>query len=274
MPLSQAHIEARAGRLTASAIGALMGDDQDKVTALWRELIGDPAFARDDLSDIWPVQLGVATEALNLSWYTRKTGHELTPHPRELPNVKGFVVHRDVDWAAATLDGWDSVIGCPVECKHVGGNEPLAKVIARYMPQFHWQMLVTGVTTLRASIIEAARVPVIEVIDLDTAYLAELWHRACAFMVHVETLTPPGPLPAVAAPIRAAKTYDMRGNNEWADHAATFIETWQARQKADKAERGLKTLVPNDAGRVHGYGVEITRDRAARLSLRPMKDAA
>jgi hypothetical protein len=60
----------------------------------------------------------------------------------------------------------------------------------------------------------------------------------------------------------------MSGNNHWASAAATWLMTKLAAHDHTAAEKELKAIVPDDARKVTGYGVSITRDRAGRLSLR------
>lgn len=264
MSLSAAQLSARDGRLTASRVGALMTGDAEKIMLLWQEMVGDPAFVPDDLSGVWPVQLGIATEPLNLSWYTRKTGRSLT-------RVGEIVIHPRADWAAATLDAWDAALPGPVEAKHVGGREPLATVIARYQPQIHWQMIVTEARQAAFTIIEGANEPVVENVALDDRYATELWSRAEAFMACVWSLTPPVALAAVEAPVKAERIIDMTGKNEWASEAVAWLENAPAKKLAEAAEKAIKAMVPSDAARVFGHGIVVSRDKAGRLALRESK---
>src|SRR5690606_21636023 len=75
MSLTAAQLQARGGKLTASRVAVLMRGDERALYGLWREMTGDPSYVPEDLSGVWPVQLGAVTEALNLSWYARITGH-------------------------------------------------------------------------------------------------------------------------------------------------------------------------------------------------------
>lgn len=261
MALTPEQMKAREGKLTASIVAPLMTGETAKLYGLWQQCIGDPSYRFPDLSGVWPVQLGSHTEDLNLDWYERKTRHEVTRRGEVVMSVK-------YDWAAATLDGWDSVRNCPIECKHVGGREPLTRILERYMPQMHWQMIVTGADTVAASIIEGANEPVIEIVAFDPNYGAELLRRATAFWSCVQSLTPPVAQPAMAAATRATVSYNFHGNNEWGDSAATWLECFASAKHAAAAEKTLKALVPTDAQRAYGHGIEITRDRANRLSLR------
>lgn len=251
----------RTGKLTASRCGVLMSGSDSQLLDLWRELVGDPDYHAADLSGIWPVALGSHTEALNLDWYERKRRHEVIRRGE-------VVTHPEYDWAAATLDGWDNEENCPVETKHVGGHEPLATVLARYSPQFHWQMAVTETQQLYASIIEGASEPIIERITYSHGYGEELWRRAHHLMECVLSMTPPVAPPAVEGLVKPVVTYDMKGNNRFGDCAVTWLETKDAVKKNKNSEADLKAMVPADAERVHGFGINISRDRAGRLSLR------
>lgn len=261
MALTEEQKRLREGKLTASAVACLMQGDRQKIMNLWLFMVGDPSYEEPDLSQVWPVRLGEATEKLNLAWYELTTGRLLTRRGE-------VVIHSQYDWAAATLDGWDAAIPAPIECKHVGGWEPRQTVINRYWPQCCWQMIVTGARQVELSIIEGAREPAIETILWDADYSAELWHRAEEFMRHVWDLTPPVELEPVSAPVAAVKTYDFSGRNEWASLAAAWLDSRTAAKVFSATEKELKGLVPADAARCVGHGISCSRDRAGRLSIK------
>lgn len=261
MTLTAQQLQERDGKLTASRVSVLMTGDEVKILNLWLEMIGDPSFVPEDLSGVWAIRLGETTEALNLAWYAKKLARTLTRQGE-------VIVHPTVEWAAATLDAWDPELPGPVEAKHCGGREPLETIVARYAPQTHWQMIVTGAKVCALSVIMGANEPVVEMLPYDRDYGLELFERAKQFMRCVETLTPPAALPAVAAPIRPEAVYDFTGKNNWSAEAATWLETREASKRCLAAEKAIKALVPADAARCHGHGVECKRDRAGRLSLR------
>lgn len=266
MALTVQQKKAREGKLTASAVGSLMSGDQEKILNLWRELIGDPAYVAEDLSEVWPVCLGNATEALHLWWLERKRNGG-TPY-----TFKGTVhTHPALSWAAATTDGWDEQNGMAIEVKHVGGFESREVVRARYMPQLHWTMIVTGTKKILFSVIEGAREPNAEIVDYDDDYGDELMIRAKAFMECVWNLQPPVALAPVAPPVKAVKVYDFNGKNEWASEAAVWLDNYKHIKVAESAEKNLKKMVPADGQKAFGHGIEITRDKANRLSLREIK---
>lgn len=258
--LTAEQIKARAGKLTASRVACLMGGDAAEIMQLYLEMTGESE--PEDLSHVWPVQLGSATEQLNLDWFEMNNG----------PLVwRGkVVVHPDHSWAAATLDAWFEPLGCPVECKHVGGREPLEVIIDRYQPQMQWQMAVTGAAECALSVIMGANAPIVEFIPRDHEYIAEMIVRGKQFMDCVAKRRPPVALGPVAPPCDPTKVIDMVGNNSWGNSAAIWLSTKQAAKDCTDAEKVLKALVPADAKKCTGHSIQITRDRAGRLSLREL----
>lgn len=256
--LTPEQIEARRGKLTASRIACLMRSDKDAIMRLYREFVGgEPP---EDLSRVWPVQLGATTEKLNLDWFEARHGvlvrrGEVVPHPT-------------LSWAAATLDAWSPSLACPVETKHVGGREPLDVVIERYQPQFQWQMFVTSAARIATSIIQGADAPVIEFIDFAPDYVDEMVRRGQQFMDCVAHRIPPVILEPAPPPVVASRVIDMTRNNAWANHAAVWLEHEASAAIAKEAEKLIKGVVPEDAKECFGHGVRIKRDRAGRLSLR------
>ncbi len=292
MALSAEQLEARKGKLTASRVGVLMNGDDAALHDLWRECTGDPSYEPPDLSGVWPVQLGSHTEVLNLRWYTRKVGRAVTRQGE-------VVVSQERDWAAATLDGWDAAypLAKPgeaglgeagqgtagpgeagqgmepavIEAKHVGGFEPRETVVARYMPQVHWQMYCTDSRLAVLSIIEGAREPVLEEIPRDDEYVAELLRRADEFWRCVETLTPPVALPPADPPRPvAARVVDMGQSNSWANFAADWLENRGAAKTFNAAVKELKTLVEPDVKRAFAHGIQATRARNGAITIKEM----
>jgi hypothetical protein len=267
--LTTEQINARKGRLTASRVACLMTGDATRIASLWLELIDDPtfippenypAFIPEDLSQNWPVRLGECTEQLQLDWY------EMRGNP--VSRRGDVAVHPDETWAAATLDGWDDILHCPIECKHVGGREPLEVIIDRYSPQVQWQMFVTDARQCAFSVIFGANVPIVEYLERDESYIQEMVRRGRQFMGFVERREPPVVLPPVPAPIVATKTIDMTGDAEWRQAAEQWLQVYGAAATARDSEKILKSMVPDEAKKAIGAGVQITRDRAGRLSLR------
>ena len=263
--LTPEQIAARKGKLTASRVAPLMTGDGDKMRHYWQELTEHPDYVPDDYSDVWHVQFGSYTEPFNLHWYERK---QKTPISRR----GEVVIHPELPWAACTLDAWDDVNSCPIECKNTQGFEPLEIVIATYQPQMQWQMACTGASQCAISVILGAREPRVEYIDRDGEYIAEMIERGLQFMQCVWHNVPPVPFPMAVGPVDAAKHYDMSLSNTWTVQAARWLETRDAAKDNEAAAKVLKSIVPADAKSAFGHGVNIGRDKRGFLSLRKDKE--
>lgn len=259
--LSPSQQKARAGKLTASRISVLMTGNAEGIHRLWRQMALDEP--EPDLNHIWAIRLGEATENLNLCWAERKLGEQIIDRGV-------FVQHPSFEWAGSTIDGMLRETERLIEAKHVGGREPLETIIDRYQPQLQWQMECAGwkPNECALSVIFGANEPVIEWIQRDDEYAAEMVRRGQQFMQHVRNRSPPVEMPPVPPPVVPVKRYDMAGNNAWSANAATWITTRQAAKDNAAADKELKALVPADAKECSGYGLTAKRDRAGRISLR------
>ena len=86
----------------------IMSPDEAALIRLWREKRGEAEPA--DLGGDLIVQLGVATETLNRSWYERNTGRSIT-------DVQRWVQHPVHRYLAATLDGFVNGLDAVFEAK-------------------------------------------------------------------------------------------------------------------------------------------------------------
>ena len=264
MALTDKQRELRKGHFTGSEANILMNGDPYKINDLYLMHTGDPRYVEPDFTDVWPVRLGEATEALNLEFAAKKYG----PVTRVGEVVVG---PGSLDWTAATLDGWLTSRGCPIEAKCVNGRSVLDDVIARYQPQMHWQMMTTKAKECCLSVIIGGNEPIQEFVPLDRKYARELWARASAFWLCVKSRTPPVELPAVLPPPLAIREYDMTERDEWRMQAERWMQYEGAVTSARDAEKTLKAMVPADAKLCTGHGVVIVRNRAGALSLRREK---
>jgi hypothetical protein len=157
-----------------------------------------------------------------------------------------------------------------IEAKHCGGREPLEVIIDRYQPQCQWIMFCTGTSQIALSIIMGANEPIVEFIPRDDDYIAEMIHRGAQFMECVQKRIVPVHLAPIPPPIDASKVYDMTDNEIWQRNAQQWLQVKGAAETAKETEKTLKSIVPEDAKKCIGYGVQITRDRAGRLYLREL----
>jgi predicted phage-related endonuclease len=96
------------GSSAGRTLGFIMSPDEAALIRLWKEKRGE--LEPEDLSGNLIAQLGVATEALNQTWYERNTGRVVTDKQRWVRHP----VHR---YLAATLDGFVNELDAVFEAK-------------------------------------------------------------------------------------------------------------------------------------------------------------
>lgn len=262
--LTQEQKKQREGLLTASRIGVLMKGDPKAVYQLWMEMTG--VAEEPDLSQVWPVQLGSHTEQLNLEWYALKTGHAVSR--------QGEVVRSNrVEWAAATLDGYDDIDKAVVECKHVGVQFNTDDIVARYYAQVQWQMMCAECPKGYLSVIFGSYEPRIIEIERNDAYIDTMVERGERFMYFVNNFIPPVDLDPVATPVAQSDMIeiDMDGNNHFASLAEQWLSTKADHDLFEETAEQLKQIMPPNCKKAYGYGITATRSKSGSISIRRKK---
>ena len=135
----------RRGFIGGSDARIIMSPDEAALIRLWKEKRGEAE--PQDLSDNLVVQLGVATETLNQTWYERNTGRVVT-------DVQRWVRHPVHRYLAATLDGFVNDLDAVFEAKFMlpwsFSEEAAAE---KHMAQLQHNMWVTNARSSVLSII-------------------------------------------------------------------------------------------------------------------------
>jgi hypothetical protein len=259
--LSPLQLAAREGCVTGSFLPRLMSGDEAAIYREWQRLVGDPAWTEEDLSESWPVQFGSYLEPFALSWHQHKTGRELS-HRGEV------VQHPQRPYFCCTLDAYRADDATVIDAKALGPWRKIDEAISYYTPQLVGQRACMTADRAALLICHGGQEPEEHAVEWDADYEQKVWEMVDRFWNCVETLTEPIPQAPVAPPVKPVKTYSMEGDNLWASEAVVWLDNHQAARLAQTAEKELKGLVPGDARRCWGHGVEILRDRAGRLSLK------
>jgi len=218
-----------------------MNPDKTALIRLWKEKRGEAE--PEDLSDNLIVQLGVATEALNRSWYERNTKRPVT-------DVQRWVQHPVRRYIAATLDGFINDADAVFEAKFMlpwsfsQGTAP-----EKHMAQLQHNMWVTNARSAVLSIITGGGQWVEMTIPADALYQHFLVTAENRFWRCVQTGETPRPY-GVEPPrprIEAVRIVDMSESNSWAELAGLFCATRSAFLDHERAKVQLKALVPEDA---------------------------
>jgi hypothetical protein len=239
----------------------IMGQDEKALIRLWQEKRGE--VGPEDLSGNLIVQLGLATEDLNRTWYERNTGRAITA-------VQSRVKHPVIAFMAATLDGVVTGTGAVYEAKFMlpwSFSEEFAA--EKYMAQLQHNMWVTNARMAALSIITGGCKWVEISIAADQLYqhlllTAEKKFWRCVQFGDAPRLfgvEPPRPR------IEAVRIVDMASSNAWAEFAALFCSTRAAFLDHERAKTELKGLMPEDAKEAFGHGVRAKRSKAGAVSF-------
>lgn len=243
--------------------------------ALYEEKLG--IRQPEDLSNVFRVQLGKHTEPFHARWLQLQMGLAITYFPDQ--PLSCMV---DKPFIACHLDAWWNGMEAPVDLKHTNERATARSMAEDYQAQIAHQCLVTGARFGYLSFIAGNSEPELVKVEPSAAYMAQLLKLETAFWWHVESKEAPDVLPAgvkaIAKAAQAMKVNDLRkvdmtGNNQWADHARTLIETRAAADKYDAAKEEIKKLVEKDVGEAEGHGIAIKRDKRGSLRL-TFKEAA
>jgi predicted phage-related endonuclease len=258
--LSTRTVDGRRDFIGGSDARVIMGQDEKALIRLWQEKRGE--VGPEDLSGNLIVQLGLATEDLNRTWYERNTGRAIT-------NVQSRVRHPVIAFMAATLDGIVTGTGAVYEAKFMlpwAFSEEFAA--EKYMAQLQHNMWVTNTRMAALSIITGGGKWVEISIAADPLYqhlllTAEKKFWRCVQLGDTPRLfgvEPPRPR------IEAVRSVDMASSNAWAEFAALF-RSKSAFLEHERAKTELKGLMPEDAKEAFGHGVRAKRSKAGAVSF-------
>jgi predicted phage-related endonuclease len=239
----------------------IMSTDETALIRLWREKRGEAE--PEDLSDNLIVQLGVATEALNRTWFERHTERAVT-------EVQRWVQHPVHRYLAATLDGFVNDLDAVFEAKFMlpwSFSEDAAA--EKHMAQLQHNMWVTNARSAALSIITGGGKWIEMTIPADALYQHFLMTAERRFWRCVQTGETPCPY-GVEPPrprIEAVRIVDMSGSNSWVQFAGLFCATRSAFLDHERAKSQLKALMPDDAKEVRGHGVRAKRSKSGAVSF-------
>ena len=239
----------------------IMGNDEPALIRLWREKRGE--IEPEDLSGNLIVQLGKATEDLNVSWYERNSGRRVIERQR-------LVKHSAISFMAATLDGVVEGTGAIFEAKFMlpwSFSDEAA--VEKHMAQVQHNMWVTHLRTSVLSIITGGGKWVEISIPMDPLYLSVLVSAEKKFWRCFQSGEPPHLINAEAPRPRleVVRIVDMSSSNSWAGFAGLFRNTRSAFLDHERARTELKALMPEDAKEAIGHGVRAKRSKTGAVSF-------
>lgn len=230
---------------------------------LWLEKTGREL--RADLSGIFSVQLGRVTEALNLDWYERVSGNQVTRRGENVVSLAESCM-------SCTLDGLIEAVPAVIEAKHVHSGSSRDGVIGQYAAQVQHQMFVMGVPNGILSVIIGTAEPALWSIARDDWWLDDYVKLCRRFWACVESDTAPDWGTELEAPVaKADRVVDMTKETcsvEWEKHARDWVVNRMPAERFTRARDAIKSMIPSDVRQATGGGIIVTRDGRARLHIK------
>lgn len=262
--LSAEQRKKRRHSIGGSDANIIFGGDHEKIMALWREKRGEAEPV--DLSCVLQVQLGCYTEAFNVAWFSMNTGKVVSGRGEErtIESGCGFPM-------TATLDGM--IDGAVFEAKHVSAFSNMDECLEKYAPQLQHNMLVAGTHRAFLSVIFGNHKWDYVEVAADPIYQALLLDAEERFWRCVQTGDAPVAIDPPKARPSSFKEYDLSQSNAWSNWAAEYVANKLSADKFKNADKELRALIPDDASRAFGCGLEAKRDKrgAIRITLEKRK---
>ena len=233
---------------------------------LWKEKTGKVEQA--DLSDVLPVQIGIATESVNLDFLERKLDTKIN-RSVELEQVEHMT--SNLDGRIVNLDDNGIIL---VEAKHTFDNNTLENVAKYYYPQLQHYMMHAKCNQIYLSVIFGNNKHDYTSIESDPEFQKELYKREAAFWIFVETNTEPVGFEDLVdstpdnIPLDGMIKVDMTTNKKWITHAESIVKYKPTVDAYEIEKKAIKQLVPNDCRLATGNGIQVSRNKKGYLTLK------
>jgi len=265
-----------------------------------------------NLSQVLPVQIGIATEDLNARWYQEHAnmtkGVELIPNDpaafRSIFDTSQIVTgtrpgqlgirHPNHPYIVGHFDGIivrkQATASIPIaifEAKHTSAiakwNPPEA-VVKRNLWQCLLYMMIAEVKHCEMSVFygnkewEIHNLSLADYNDESTLLMSRIHEMYQAILNDAPLSDWNDPIPTVVKLTNEKRSYsfdDIQNTNwypDWQEAETAFLEHINGSQQFNAAEKKLKGLVPDDANKVEGALVTISINRANRKTLKVNAD--
>ncbi len=234
--------------LGGSDMNILCRNNEEDVHRLYKEKVQE--IEPKDLSDVFPVQLGILTEQLNLSWFEKE--YLLKP----IENINGQnLEHKDFPYFChfdgVVPDADDPLYYRFIECKHTNTFGTDKDKITSYLPQLQFYLWATQCDWCWLSIIRGNQTPKVFKIHADKKYQKQLYEVAKTFWQSVKDKKPLYKEINLTAEdsnydVNDWKDYNMQ-DSEWDKLSDNLDQTQGAVEIYNDTKTKLKSIVPKDA---------------------------
>ena len=222
-----------------------------------------------DLSDVLPVQMGIATEKLNIDWLEKALVNE---------GYKDTEIERDVtleqkDFMMSHLDGHIVKPNIIVEAKHTYAMNTLENVAQFYYCQLQHYMMHSGANETYLSVFFGNNEHKWSSIESDPEFHQTLYKAEMAFWKFVEEDKEPTEfIQPIEQPkeikLDGMRTLDMKDNKEMNILIDSLKEVKPYVTMQKQIVNDIKSLVPHDCRKAFGNGITLSRSKKGTLTLR------
>lgn len=249
--------------LGGSDANRIMRGDWD---TLYKEIKGEAEPV--DLSQVLAVQIGIATEKVNLDFLQYSIEEEVF---RDISVDR----HEKSKWLRSSLDGMTDETHLPCEAKHTHSQNDMVKVAEYYMPQLQHYMYHTEKDSLYLSVIFGNSKHEYTLVSADYTYQKKLLAVESWFIDHLdankmpESLTNDVPkMDSKDIKLNGMNQVDMKTNKKWIAFANQYTELKPVAKTFDECKKAIKGLVPDDCYRAEGGGVIVSRNKRNILTIK------
>lgn len=232
----------------------------------------------DDLSDVFRVNLGVATEDFHIDWFSRHGGYPLVEKQKEYQqNIDGVPYKGQVDALMQTDDSY--VPNTILECKHTSSNRTIKDMLENYMPQLHLYMRLSSTHECFLSVIFGNEWGWCRV-NFDTDYWLKVHTTVIDFWQTVETQIEPSTdgvnvdkIDWSNVAIDGLVARDASQDNYFVDLAHNYVNTIDAAKDHETIKKQLRSLINNNEREVYCDFLSIKRDKRGACRIAIKKEA-
>ena len=280
----------RTKSIGGSDVTRLFSNQEDAWQKLWEEKTG--RRQPDDLSDIFHVQLGVATEAFNIGWFKKmyqddldinriEIQHEINA-PAMASDSKDVPLRSTLDGLVKHKDGW-SVL----ECKHTNSFTNIDKQAEQYMPQLQFYLhmakkfyiggeeMIDGIYF--ANIFGNSKWECIH-ITYNPQYAHEIMKKVVRFWKFVTDDQPPQKRMPDPPQIKGIlfdkkKKEDMSQSNSFSNASQVYVETLPTVKKHEEAKKDLLDHVQPNHAELYNDLLSINVSKTGRRTIKLKENA-
>lgn len=218
----------------------------------------------EDLSRNIAVQVGIATESLNIEWFEHEYDCIVQDEQKSFEETIGLVPVK------GTVDGvWNNAI---IEAKHTNSRNNMEDVLSYYMPQVQTYIRLANAAGAYLSVIFGNNKWESAYVSRNDEYFNSMWSVVSDFWGYVERDQEPLGVDVPSINIDKIEIDNMvkrdaSRDNQFVEAAYTFVENEAAAKTFENAKKDLKSMVAGNEREVYCDTLSIKRSKNGALRI-------